>query len=364
MRILATRHALQTALAQVVPVVASRTTVPVLGHVLIEAGDGLTITGTDLDRVVRVRAHAEVEEPGSFTLPAKTFADLVKSLPEKPIHIQSAGKQITVSSGRTVARLHTYTADEWPPMPEVEAEGGVEIDAGALAEMIQRTVFAASDEVSRPILNGALLHADDGRLRMVATNGHRLAAVYGPEAPEGLEPVILPATGLATVERMLRSVEGAVRIAPGKGYAAITAEGVEFQMRLIEGPYPNYQQVIPREHPTTAVVDREAFLAAIRRAAVLASEQSRRTVFEWGAEGVQISVSTPDTGGMDEMVEAAVDGPELRTAFNADYLAEIMGRIAMDEVEVRLGTPERAAIIAPVGDDDALYLCMPLRLLD
>lgn len=366
MQITATRTTLQAALAQAVSVTPSRAALPILGHVLIEAGEGLTLSATDLDRAIVVRAKAEVLEPGRVCVPAKTLAELTKTLPDKPIRLQRTGSQLVVSSGRTVARLPIADADDFPALPAVEMAEAVEIEAADLAGLIQRTAFAASTEESRPILNGGLIHARNGRLRVVATNGHRLAAVYGPDAPESWpeDGIILHRAGLTMIERTLRGHEGLVRLAVGTSHLALATDDLTLYSRLVEGPYPNYEQVIPKDNPTVATIDRAGLLGAIRRAMVVASEQTGRVRFEWSPAGVQLQVVTSDTGSMDEMVECAVEGPEIVIGFNGAYLIEILGAIATDEVEIKMSAPERAAIIAPVGDDDALYLCMPLRLLD
>lgn len=364
MQITATRSTLQAALAQAVSVTPSRAAHPILGHVLIEASEGLTLSATDLDRAIVIQARAEVEEPGRVCVPGKTLAELVKTLPDQPIRLQRTGDQLVVRAGRTVARLPVADAGDFPALPTVETAEAVEIEAGTLADLIARTAFAASTEESRPILNGGLIHESAGRLRIVATNGHRLGAAYGPDAPEGWEPIIVPAPALATIERTLRGVSGPVRLAASGSHLAIATGSATVYTRLIEGPYPNYEQVIPKDNPTVATIDRAGLLGAIRRAIVVASEQTKRIRFTWSGEGVELSASTSDRGTSEETVECTLDGPELVIAFNGSYLIEILGAIATDEVEIRMSAPERAAIIAPVGDDDALYLCMPLRLLD
>lgn len=366
MQITATRSTLQAALAQAVSVTPSRTALPILGHVLIEAGEGLTLSATDLDRALVVRTRAEIIEPGRVCVPAKTLAELTKTLPDKPIRLQRTGSQLVVSAGRTVARLPIAEADDFPTLPAVEMADAVEIESADLVGLIQRTAFAVSEEESRPILNGGLIHAPNGRLRVVATNGHRLAAVYGPDAPESWpeDGIILHRAGLAMIERTLRGHEGPVRLAVGTSHLALATDDLTLYSRLVEGPYPRYEQVIPKEHTTQATVDRAALLSAIRRAMVVADSTSYRLRLEWSEAGVQIMVQTSDTGSMDEMVEAQVDGPVLAIGFNGAYLVEILSAIATDEVEIRMSTPERAAVVVPVGDPDALYLCMPLRLLD
>lgn len=366
MKATATRSALQAALAQTVSVAPGRTTLPILESVLIEAGDSLSMTATDLDRAIVSRVRADVEKPGAVATHARTLHDLVRTLPDKPVHLERNGHQLVVRSGRTTARLPIGEADDFPALPEVEMAESVEIEAAELTGLIQQTAFAVSEEESRPILNGGLIHSPNGRLRVVATNGHRLAAVYGPDAPESWpeDGIILHRSGLNMIERTMRGHEGPVRLAVGSSHLALATDDLTLYSRLIEGPYPNYEQVIPKDSQTIATIDRAALIGAIRRAMVVASEQTKRVRFAWSGEGVQLSVATSDRGTSDETVECQLDGPEITIGFNGAYLLEILGVIATDEVEVQMSAPERAAIITPVGDPDALYLCMPLRLMD
>lgn len=240
--------------------------------------------------------------------------------------------------------------------------GAVEIGADTLADLIGRTAFAASAEQSRPILNGALIESRDARLRVVATNGHRLAAAYGPDAPADWPEVIVPSHGMDLIGRALKGEDRAV-IAVGENYMAVGTSRATVYTRLIEGPYPQYEKVIPKEHTTEATVDRAALLAAVSRAMVVASDQTGRIRMEWSADGVQVSATTPDTGEMTEVVECQLSGDPIAIGFNGAYMVEILSRIATDEAVIRMSAPERAAVVTPT-EGDVLYLCMPLRLLD
>lgn len=364
MKFTVTKAALQSAFGQAASTTPRRSTLPILSHVLIEAGDGLTVSATGLDRAVVVRVRADIAGPGRIATPAKTLDDLAKTLGDAPVHMERDGERLVVRSGRTVARLPLSDADDFPALPTVDMAGAVEIGAAELTDLIAQSAFAVSTEESRPILNGVLVENRDGRLRHVATNGHRLAAVYGPDAPDEWAPVIVPIGGMDLIARTVRGMAGPVKIGVGKNHLRLDTEGATVYSRLIKGPYPNYEQVIPKEFATDATVDRAALLAVIRRALVVASSQTGWVRMAWDAGSVQVSTTTPDTGDMSEALECSVEGSPIEIGFNGTYLVEILSRIATDEVVIRMSAPERAAVIVPAGDPDALYLCMPLRLLD
>ena len=229
--------------------------------------------------------------------------------------------------------------------------------------------FAASTEESRPILNGVLWELRPERMRMVATNGHRLARMDVPTPPSGSSAqadLIVPPKALEQIRRLFRADEE-VEIARSENHLGFRSASTQIFTRLIEGPYPNYEQVIPRENDKSATADKAAFAAALRRMSIVASDQTHRIRMAFANGSCKLSVQTPDLGEAQEEITVSYDGDPLEIGFNASYLLEILKYIPTDEVRLTFKAPERAATCEPVGWNDPssyLTLVMPLRLVD
>lgn len=370
MKFTITRQNLHSGLAAVSASIPSKTTLPVLSNILFEAkDDGVWVSGTDLDVSVRVRVQADVTETGSLTAPGKKLQEITRELPDQPVEISTFGDQIELRCGRSQFKLNGLPAEEFPSLPEIGFDGGWSILGKALHGLIHHTSFAVSTEESRPILNGVLWELRDGEMRMVATNGHRLARMTVP-AESGDAPsadFIVPPAALQHVQRLFQG-EDVLRVARTGNHLGFQSGSTEVFTRLIEGTYPNYEQVIPRDNDKWATVEKKALESAVRRMAVVASDQSHRIRLKFDTGRVHLNVLTPDLGeGYDEL-ELDYDGDELEIGFNANYLLEVLRYMPTDEVKIGFKAPERAATVEPVGEgDDAMdYLClvMPLRLMD
>jgi DNA polymerase III subunit beta len=236
-----------------------------------------------------------------------------------------------------------------------------------MSTMIERTSFAVSTEESRPILNGVLWQLADGEMRMVATNGHRLAKLSVP-AGAGSAPhadLIVPPKALAQVQRLFGGDED-IEVARSENHLGFRQGGRRVYTRLIEGPYPNYEQVIPKDNDRIAIADKETLTRALRRMAVVASEQTHRVRMSFGPNMLRLSVETPDLGEAHEEMEVEYSGEGLDIGFNANYLLEVLRFMPTDEVRLSFKAPERAATVEPTDDQAGTYLClvMPLRLLE
>lgn len=362
-----TRENLQAGLGAVAAAIPTRTTLPVLSNILIRAEeDGLRLSGTDLDISVSVKVAAEVEEGGAVTVPAKKLVEITRELEEAPVHLQADGTKVNLQCGKSRFRLYGLPEDEFPAFPEVDFSSSWRMSAGDLQELIERTSFAVSTEESRPILNGVLWQLRPDETVMVATNGHRLAKMVRPlegvAAPEA--DLIVPPKALTQVER-LYDADAELEIARSENHLGFRSADRLVFTRLIEGPYPNYEQVIPGDNDKEAVANRTALEASIRRMAVVASDQTHRVRLSFEPGLLKFRVQTPDLGeGQDEL---AVDysGEALEIGFNATYLLEILRHMGSEDVRMTFKAPERAATFAPEGVDlDYLCLVMPLRLLD
>ncbi len=376
-----TRENLQEGLAAVASSIPTRTTLPVLSNLLLETEDGgIRLSGTDLDTSVSIRVPAEVEEAGAITAPAKKLQEIAREMPPAPVSIAAQGDTITISSGRSRFKLNGLPKDEFPAFPIVpfgEANASDGSDSADLAwkltgkelqELISHVAFAVSTEETRPILNGVLWQLTADEMRMVATNGHRLAKMILPRDGGGgaTGDLIVHPRALQQVQKLF-GPDVEVEIARSENHLGFRGNGVQIFTRLIEGPYPNYDQVIPKDNDKSLVADKVALNAAIRRMAIVASDQTHRIRMSLGGPMMKFSVQTPDLGEAAEELPVEYEGEPLEIGFNANYLLELLRYMPTDEVRMSFRAPERAATMEPVGNEDTpefLCLVMPLRLLD
>ena len=369
MKFTITREQLQQGLIAVAASVPAKTTLPVLSNVLVTASAaGVRISGTDLDIAVSITVAAEVDEEGAVTLPAKKLLEIVRELPSAAIRVSSAGEQrINLECGHAKFKLLGIPKEEFPTFPAVDFTENWTVTSSDLQKLIGHVTFAASTEESRPILNGVLWELRPERMRMVATNGHRLARMDVPIS-EGAASAefIVPPKALEQVRRLFGPSDE-IAIACTDNHLGFQCGSTVVFTRLIEGPYPNYEQVIPRENDKNATVGKQVLIAALRRVGVVASDQTHRVRLAFGPDALSFSVNTPDLGeAQDEITISYADEP-LEIGFNANYLLDILKYMPTDDVHMTLKAPERAGTIEPVDwDDPADYLClvMPLRLLE
>ncbi len=366
-----TRQNLHEGLGAVSASIPSKTTLPVLSNILFRTVEGgVEMVGTDLDVAVRVKVPAEVTEPGTLTAPGKKLQEIVRELPDEGVKVATRSDQIELRCGRAHFKLNGLPADDFPSLPEVGFEGGWTAKGNDLLALIKHTSFAVSTEETRPVLNGVLWELRDGEMRMVATNGHRLARMRIPAGPsvETTAQLIVPPGALQQVQRLFSGDEE-IQVGRDGNHLGFRSERTEVYTRLIEGTYPNYEQVIPRDNDKEAVIDRKPLESAIRRVAAVASDQTHRIRLEFSKDRVNLNVLTPDLGEAHDELEIGYDGVDLQIGFNANYLLEVLRYMQTDEVRVSFKAPERAATIEPVypeGKEGPDYLClvMPLRLVD
>ena len=368
MKFTITREKLHEGLGAVAASIPSKTTLPVLSNILVEATkDGLRLSGTDLDIAVSTIIPAQVDQEGATTLPARKLVEIVRELPSAAIRFTGSGEQrVQIECGRSRFKLLGLSRDEFPAFPAVKFDGAWKVAAKELQKLIGHVAFAASTEESRPILNGVLWELRSDRMRMVATNGHRLARMDVPLKGSGQADLIVPPKALEQIRRLYGPDEE-IEIARSDNHLGFRSSGTQVFTRLIEGPYPNYEQVIPRENDKIMTADKAALAAALRRMSIVASDQTHRIRMAFANGACKLSVTTPDLGEAQEEMTVAYEGDPLEIGFNAAYVLEVLKYMPTDEVRMSFKAPERAATCEPVGwDDPASYLSlvMPLRLLD
>lgn len=372
MRLTISREKLQEGLNAVTPAVPAKSTLPVLANILLQTTDkGVRLSGTDLDMAVSTEVLADVESAGAMTIPARKLADIARELPAAPVKISSFGDQrVTIECGRSKFKLLGLAKSEFPVFPAVSFDNASRIAAGDLQKLISHTAFAVSTEETRPILNGVLWQMQDDLMRMVATNGHRLAkmeiAARTGSSREARGEFIIPPKALEQIQRLFPAEEE-LEVAHGENHVGFRSPFTAVYSRFIEGPYPSYEQVIPQDNDRVAVIDRTALTSALKRMSVVASDQTHRIRMTFNSAMLKFSVSTPDLGEGQDELPARYTGDPLDIGFNAAYLLEILRCMPTEEIRMTFKAPERAATVEPEAwSDPAKYLCllMPLRLVD
>ena len=304
-----------------------------------------------------------------MTIPAKKLSEIARELPPAPVKIAAIGEQrITLDCGRSRFKLLGLPRDEFPTFPAVKFDQRWRIRSCDLQKLISHTAFAVSTEESRPILNGVLWELRPDRMSMVATNGHRLAKMDVPITSDSApsNDLIVPPKALEQVRRLFPAEEE-LEIGRGENHIGFRSPFTAVYTRLIEGPYPNYEQVIPKDNDRVAIADKASLVSALKRMSVVASDQTHRIRLSFNAGMLKFSVQTPDLGEAQDELPIRFSGDQLDIGFNASYLLEILRYIPTDDVRITLKAPERAATLEPEGwSDPASYLClvMPLRLVD
>ena len=361
-------------LAQVLNVVGSKATMPILSNVLIEAEkDRISLTTTNLDLGIRCQIKAEVREGGAVTLPVKRLATIVRELPNVDVTVDaSANHQVKIASGGSNFRIMGIGRDEFPPLPEFGDEKNFSVEQAELAQMIKSVSYAQSTDETRYILNGVYFNHRDGKLSLVATDGRRLALVSKemetPEATAG--SIILPAKTVSELVRLLGNGEkvrvafnerrASFEIATDKLADAGFVESIYLYSKVVEGNYPNYQQVIPKETHQRIKLERELFLQCIHRAALVCSEKSNSVRIKLSTNQLEITAQSPDFGEAHESMAIAYSGPELQVAFNPSFLMDPLRAVTKDEVFFEVKDEVSPGVYKTL--ESFICVIMPVRL--
>jgi DNA polymerase-3 subunit beta len=364
MKITCSREELTQKLAIVSRGVSTRTAVQILGGILLRAEAGqLTLAATDMELSLRASLEANVDGEGAVVVPGRLLVELARLLPDAEVSIEQRADEgvIHVSSGSFESRLNTYTAEDFPRLPDAEGLERHAVDRDALLETIARVGRSASRDESRPVLTGILVRFEPGKLVMAATDSYRLSVKE--TALEGTIPeleAIVPARALAELARI---GQGAERIELGvhENQVVFGVDGVWLTTRRIDGQFPNYRQLIPESFEHEVAMDTREVLDVVRRIAVMAQRNSPlRLRF---AEGeLTVSARTQDVGEAEESLPVSFNGEPLEIGFNAEFLRDGIESVTGDAVRFRLISPLRPCVLQAEGSDDFLYLIMPIRL--
>ncbi len=356
----------------VLNVVPPKTTLPILSNMLLETEDGhLTIGATDLDISIVTKIPAQITEGGSITVPGRKFAEMVRELPDSPVEIEVDGVKVVIRCDRGVFRLVGIDKEEYPALPNVPPDQTITIPASSLQRLIRKTVYAVSKEETHPSLWGAFLRIGGGTVRMVATDGHRLAkTTLSCEVSDTVtEGIIVPPKALNNLSRLIGESEAPSRVTIGDNHILFDLESAQLYARLIEATYPDYEQVIPGGNDKIVKVNREILESAVRRVSVLSNSTTRQIRYSARPGFIELSSSSHDIGGeAREEVPAEYEGEAMDTAYDFRYLLDVVERIETDDVVFKLDTPVSAGVITPSEEEtegeDYQCLIMPLRLTE
>jgi DNA polymerase III subunit beta len=363
MEIQVAREPLLRALQLLQNIVEPRQTLPILANVLIEAtDDGLHVAATDLEVGARVAVPASVSRPGGVTLAARKFLELVRELPSEPITLSlQPNGWVQLVCGAAAFRLVGLPADEYPPLDMGSAEGWLSVDGARLRAMVTQTSFAMSQDESRPFLNGLYLVIKGKELRLVATDGHRLALARSPVESDAELAGIVPRKAVQEMARVLGGGDGAA-LAVRENQFFLRTPGFVLASKLVEGQFPNYEQVLPRAHPRRLVVAREPLVAALRRVSVVADDRTRPIRLTAGPGRLQLSAQSQELGEAEESLPAEFVGEELTIGFNARYILDAILPMEDERVVVDLKDPLSPGVFRGGADDANLCVIMPMRL--
>ena len=363
MKIVIGKDAVMTGLQLVHGVVGARPTLPVLSNVLLQAQDDrLWLTTTDLEVTMRCAVEAKVAKVGATTIPAKRILSIIRELPADNIEIETDEKHSSsITCGSSYFKILGLSVEDFPPVPKYEGGHVFTLEQRVLKEMFQKTFYAASADETRYILNGTLMSFKANKLTMVATDGRRLALTeHEMEFPKEAETdAIVPTKAVNELLRVLKD-DGAVKVHISKNQAGFEFDDVLLITKLIEGTYPNFRQVIPSQCDQRITVEREAFLIALKRVALLTSEKSSSIKLAFGKNKLKISASSPDVGEAHETVSIKYAGKEIAVAFNPDYVIEPLRSLANDEIYVELTDELSPGVIK--CDVPFIYVLMPMRV--
>jgi DNA polymerase-3 subunit beta len=349
--------------------VSSRSTLPVLSNVLLRTEDGgLKLTATNLEIGITSWVPGKIDVDGATTVPARLMTELVASLPpgERVDLELLPGETLQLRSGRFETHIKGIDADEFPTIQIGAERPTTRISQAVLRRALGETVFAAASDEARPILTGVLARFEGDRLTLAAADNYRIAVKSIPILdPVDETSVVVPARSLTELNRILADVDEPVEVvvASQKNQILFHVEGIDLVSRLIDGQFPNYQQVLPKSHTTRAVLDREELLKAVRPAALIASASAnivKLQVGTNGSSGVTV-IANADIGDYEGQVEASVEGDGTTIAFNAKYLNDVLSNVQADQFALEFSGPLSPGVFRPVGDEAYVHVVMPVR---
>ncbi len=374
MKISVSQQQLAHGLSVVSRAVAPRTSLPVLSNVLVATDEGrLRLSATNLELGITCWIGAQISEEGSITVPARTFSDLINTLPNDTVQlaVNSRTQTINVRCGGSNTDIKGIDAQEFPPIPVPDLEDGVELKVSEFKEMIQQVAFAASSDDARPVLQGVMVTVKDAEITLAATDGFRISVRKSALAATVRAPLtaIIPARALSELARIASDGEETVTmvIPQGRGQVIFHLKDAELVSQLIDGNFPDYRAIIPRNFKTHTIIATAAFLKACKQAEIIARESNNviRMSIEPHTDTpgeVVISAQSESTGSSEVKVDANIDGAGLVIAFNVRFLREVLDVIKTPNVGLDTNANNTPAMLRSLGDENFMHVIMPMHL--
>lgn len=366
---------LQRSLAQVSRAVATKTALPVLSNVLLSTDDGrLRIAATNLEIGITTWIGAAIEAEGQITVDARLLSEFVNTLPNETVNLSVERDRLSlqVQCGRDKAAINGLHPEDFPVIPRLDGDAYVAtVGAQTLREMIAQVEFAAATDESRPVLAGVLVRFDDENLTIAAADGFRLAVRTGQleeSVAERLD-VIVPARALRELSRIIGDHTDPIQLAitQNRNQLLVRVDETEFLSRLIDGTFPDFRQIIPRDFSTRLDVGRDAFLNAVRRASYFARDNNDVVLIQIHAGDeefmpgtIEISATAAERGSSQSFVDAAISGPEGQIAFNSRYLADVLNVLRTGQIQVAVNGPNQAGVVRLAGSEEYTHVIMPM----
>ncbi|MCD8523809.1 MAG: DNA polymerase III subunit beta [Saccharospirillaceae bacterium] len=366
MKFVISREALLRPLQLVAGVVEKRQTLPVLSNVLLEVkGQQLSLTGTDLEveLVGRVTLD-EVGQEGEITVPAKKLMDICRSLPDgAQIEIEQEEQRVNVRSGRSRFTLSTLPATEFPNVDNIAGEQSFTLEQSSLRRVIDRTSFAMAQQDVRYYLNGMLFEVNANGLRTVSTDGHRLATCYvAMSGPDTAQQIILPRKGVLEMAKLLTDPESSVTLSLSTNHLRARTENFTFTSKLVDGKFPDYSRVIPKNGSNVMLADRMELRQVFNRTAILSNEKYRGVRLVLDTDLLKVFANNPEQEEAEESVAVEYKGDALEMGFNVSYLQDVMSVLDTQQVKMTLSDANSSALLEEPEGGDAMYVVMPMRL--
>ncbi len=367
MRFAIQREVLLKPLQQVVNVVERRQTMPVLGNLLVVVdADGLSLTGSDSEVEMVARAALDSDaDAGETTVPARKLFDIARALPDGSLmKFSLSGDRMAIQAGRSRFTLSTLPARDFPSTENLEIIETISLSEGSLRELIERTAFAMAQQDVRFYLNGLLFDLREDLLRCVATDGHRLALCEAPleKGVNARRQIILPRKGVLELQRLLEGGDRDIALEVGRSHLRVKREDVTFTSKLIDGRFPDYEAVIPIGADKEARIEREAFKAALQRAAILSNEKYRGVRIEFTPGQLKLVAHNPEQEEAVEEVEANSSVDNIAIGFNVVYLLDALNALRSEEVSLSLRDANSSALVREGNSERCRHVVMPLRI--
>ena len=361
------RESLLRALLMVTGVVERRQTLPVLSNLLVEArDDGLSMSATDLEVELHVRVQdgVKVERPGRATIPGRKLADIWRSLPEGSKISVEVAEQVTVRSGKSRFTLATLPVDEYPEMAEPKSDVKVLVPVDDVRRLLDQTSFAMAQQDVRYFLNGMLFEITGEYVRTVATDGHRLAMCTWKGGAQGVDRIqaIVPRKGVNELSRLLGEGDEPLLLALGSNHLRAVQGSYTLVSKLVDGQFPDYDRVIPKNGEYFVTGDRETLRRSLRSTSILSNEKYRGVRLVLDKEQLTVQANNPDQEEAEDVIAVEYDGEPMQIGFNVDYLLDILNALSGENVRFSVSDGNSSALIEGPDEDGSLFVVMPMRL--